>query len=139
MKIEYPAILSSAEEGGYLVNFPDFEGGVFTEGEALEDTLHNATEVLDLVLEDRLAKGEQIPEPGRSIEGAYMISPDAKIQSALLVRFTRGSRPLTDLAKSLKTSWPAASRLEDPRHWPSLRQLDKAAQALGKQLILSFK
>jgi hypothetical protein len=30
-------------------------------------------------------------------------------------------------------------RLEDPKHWPSLRQLENAASALGKRLVLSFE
>lgn len=43
------------------------------------------------------------------------------------------------MARVLETSWPAAKRLEDPRHWPSLKQLDKAATALGKRLMPSFE
>jgi predicted RNase H-like HicB family nuclease len=74
--LTYPAIITPAEEGGYLVNFPDFEGGAFTEGETLEEALYNAAEVLDLVLEDRRAKGQTIPAPGR-IDGpnVYMVVP----------------------------------------------------------------
>ena len=71
--------------------------------------------------------------------GAIYVAPDAKTQSALLIRRTRGARPLADLARVLETSWPAAKRLEDPRHWPSLKQLDKAATALGKRLMPSFE
>jgi antitoxin HicB len=29
--------------------------------------------------------------------------------------------------------------LEDAKHWPSLKQLDKAAAALGKRLVLSME
>jgi antitoxin HicB len=39
----------------------------------------------------------------------------------------------------MQTSWPAAQRLEDPRHSPSLKQLERAAAALGKRLVLSFE
>lgn len=64
MKIEYPAILTPAGEGGFLVDFPDFEGGAFTEGNTLEEALFNAAEVLGLILEARKAKGQPIPAPG---------------------------------------------------------------------------
>lgn len=64
MKIEYPAILTPAEKGGYLVDFPDFEGRAFTEGNTLDEALSNAAEVLGLILEDRRAKGQPIPAPG---------------------------------------------------------------------------
>jgi hypothetical protein len=39
----------------------------------------------------------------------------------------------------LSTSWPAVSRLEDPHHWPSLRQLEKYMAILGKKLVLSVE
>jgi antitoxin HicB len=41
--------------------------------------------------------------------------------------------------QALETSWPSAQRREDPKHWPNLRQLEKAAFALGKRLVLSFE
>jgi len=66
-------------------------------------------------------------------------SPSAGVQSAMLLRAARGERPLADLARALETSWAAAQRLEDPRHWPSLKQLDRAARVLGKRLVLSLE
>lgn len=67
--VEYPAILTPAEEGGFLVDFPDFEGEAFTEGDTLEEALHNAADVLSLVVEARRKRGLPIPEPGRRIDG----------------------------------------------------------------------
>lgn len=64
MKIEYPAILTPAEEGGFLVDFPDFGGELFTEGDTIEEALFNAADVLGLILEDRRAKGQPLPAPG---------------------------------------------------------------------------
>lgn len=64
VKIKYPAVLTPAEEGGYLVDFPDFEGGAFTEGDTEAEALSNAAEVLGLILEARKAKGQPIPAPG---------------------------------------------------------------------------
>ena len=68
-----------------------------------------------------------------------MVAPDAKTQAAVLIRLLRGERPISELARALETSWPSAQRLEDPKHWPSLRQLEKAATALGKRLVISFE
>ena len=61
------------------------------------------------------------------------------IEAAMLVRSARGDRSLSELARALNTSWPAAQRLEDPGHWPSLKTLDRAASALGKRLVLRFE
>jgi len=57
----------------------------------------------------------------------------------MLLREARGERPLAAMARALQTSWAAAQRLEDPRHWPSLKQLDRAASFLGKRLVLSLE
>ncbi|MDR0480968.1 MAG: hypothetical protein LBG66_03670, partial [Gallionellaceae bacterium] len=73
------------------------------------------------------------------VSGARYITPDAKTQSALLLRHARGDRSFSDLARALKTSWPQAKRLEDPTHWPSLKTLDRAARVLGKRLVLSIE
>lgn len=138
MEIRYPATLKSDESGGFLVQFVDLEEA-FTEGETREEALFNAAEVLTLTLEGRMDEGQDVPEPSQGVAGAVYVAPDAKTQAALLIRRARAGRPLADLARVLETSWPAARRLEDPSHWPSLKQLDKAAAALGKRLVLSFE
>ena len=51
----------------------------------------------------------------------------------------RGNKTLTELANAMDTTWIVAQRLENPKHWASLKQLDKAAKALGKRLILSLE
>jgi len=137
MNIHYPALLTP-DESGYCVQFVDLEEA-FTEGGTLDEALFNAAEVLTLTLDARMEENLPIPEPASGVESAYYVAPDAKTQAALLVRRARGDRPLADLARALETSWPAARRLEDGSHWPSLKQLDKAAAALGKRLVLSFE
>jgi antitoxin HicB len=116
MKIEYPAIFDPAEEGGYTITFPDFPEAI-SEGDTLEEANYNATEVLDLTLKSRMEDNEIIPLP-HSESGAnmHMIAPDVNIQAALLVKLNRGEKKFSDLARTLGTSWPAVSRLEDPKH-----------------------
>lgn len=137
MNIRYAAVIRPQKPGGYFVRFPDIEEAI-TQGETIDECLFNAAEVLSLVLDHRIAKGLPIPKPSR-IKNARMIAPDAKTQAAILVRMLRGRRPLSELARALETSWPSAQRLEDPKHWPTLRQLEKAASALGKRLVLSLE
>jgi antitoxin HicB len=137
MNIRYPATLTREADGGFLVQFLDFEEA-FTEGDSLEEALFNAAEVLTLTLDARIDEGIPIPEPS-VVADAHAIAPSAKVQAALLVRRARADRPFADLARALDTSWPAAKRLEDPRHSPTLKQLERAAAALGKRLVLSFE
>ena len=138
MEIHYPVVLEPQEGGGYFARFPDL-GDTFTEGDTEEETLFNAAEVLTGMLALKLEDGDAIPLPTPGLAGAHYIAPAAKVQAALLVRFTRGERSLAELARALNTSWPSAKRLEDPTHWPSLKTLDKAATAMGKKLVLGFE
>lgn len=135
MEIRYPAIIEEQTGGRFLVTFVDLSD-TFSEGETKEEALFNATEVLSAMLGWRLDEAKDVPAPSQKIKGAHYIAPDAKTQAAMLLRLVRGERSLSDLARALETSWPAAKRLENPAHWPSLKTLDRAAAALGKRLVL---
>ncbi len=128
------------KDARYFVEFPDIPEAI-TEGESLEEAYFNAQEVLTLAIEGRLEEGLEVPEPSRCNDGQQLISPSARAQAALLIRWAKrhGSHTTSELARSLNTSWPAISRLEDPKHWPSLRQLEKIANVLGQQLIISME
>ncbi|MDR3324044.1 MAG: type II toxin-antitoxin system HicB family antitoxin [Zoogloeaceae bacterium] len=138
MEIRYPAQIEQDAEGNYLVQFVDMED-TFTYGNTLEEALFNASEVLTGMLDTKINHNFEIAEPTPGLPNVHYIAPDAKTQAALLVKKARGDRSLADLARSLDTSWPAAQRLENPNHWPSLRALDRAAAALGKRLVLSME
>lgn len=138
MDVRYPALIIEDPAGGFCVRFPDMEEAI-TEGDSLEEALFNAAEVLTLTLEGRLTEGMDVPPPTPEMAGAVYVAPDAKTQGVMLLRAARGERSLADLARALETSWPQAKRLEDPRHWPSLKTLDRAARVLGKRLVLSIE
>ncbi|MBN8510390.1 MAG: type II toxin-antitoxin system HicB family antitoxin [Burkholderiales bacterium] len=138
MDIRYPATVEHQHDGSYLVRFIDLED-TFTEGKTKEEALFNAAEVLSAMLAWRLDAGKDVPPPSRKVRGAHYIAPDAKTQAAMLLRLARAERSVSDLARALETSWPAAKRLEDPTHWPSLKTLEKAAAALGKRLVLTLE
>jgi antitoxin HicB len=138
MKILYPAIVRKQKPSGYFVRFPDIKEAM-TQGETLEEALFNASEVLTLALDHRLERESALPLPSVPSTRAYLVAPDAKTQAAILVRLARGDRSVADLARVLGTSWPAVARLEDPRHSPTLRNLERTAAALGQRLIVSFE
>lgn len=138
MNTLYPATFTPQEPSGFHVQFVDMEN-VFTCGETVEECLFNGAEVLTGMLESYLDHGKDIPRPSENVKDAYYIAPDVKVQSALLIKWARGDRSMAEIARALETSWPAAQRLENPNHWATLKQLDKAAAALGKKLILSME
>ena len=126
MNVLYPAIFTyNRAEKRYTVRFLDLPEAI-TEGETLEEAFFNASEVLTLTLEGRVDEGMEIPMPSRR-KGAKLIAPSAKAQAALLMRWAKGEHTTAEIARALNTSWPAIARLEDPHHWPSLRQLERAA------------
>lgn len=141
MNVLYPAqITYDKTDHRFFVQFLDIPEAI-TEGESEEEALFNASEALTLAIEGRLEEGIDIPQPSRSRKQQTLISPSARAQASLLIRWAKllGDHTTSEIARSLNTSWPAISRLEDPKHWPSLRQLEKVANALGQQLILSME
>lgn len=137
MNVLYPAKISKESDGHYFVKFLDFSEAV-TDGETLDEALFNASEVLTLTLEGRMEEGMKIPKASKKGQGSHLIAPSARVQSAILFHLARQGYSKAELARALGTSWPAIQRLEDPKHWATLRQLEKAASALGKQLRIDF-
>jgi antitoxin HicB len=138
MDIHYPAIFEPQEPFGFFVRFIDIPEAI-TEGETADECMFNAAEVLSLILEEYVEAGRPIPFPTVGLKNARYIAPDAKVQAALLVRQARGDRSLEELARAMETSWPVAKRLENPRHYPTLKQLERAAAVMGKRLVLAFE
>jgi len=139
VKLEYPYTLEPQETGGFVVQFLDIEEA-FTEGATPEECAFNAAEVLTGILEQRLEDGMDIPLPSK--RGRRPVaSPSAAVQTAILMRMTRlaEGKTLAELARALGTSWPAVQRLEKPNANPTLKQLERAAHALGKRLVLEFE
>ena len=138
MDIRYPATVERQKDGTFFVQFVDLPD-TFSEGQTKEEALFNAVEVLSAMLAWRLDESKDVPAPSQRVKGVQYVAPDAKTQAAMLLRLARGERTLSDLARALETSWPAAKRLENPTHWPSLKTLDRAAAALGKRLLLTLE
>lgn len=75
MKYVYPAIFEPAEEGGYLVNFPDMSD-CFTDGDDMADALIMAKDVLEMTLAWYEDDKKPIPTPTdiKQIETPYAVS-----------------------------------------------------------------
>jgi antitoxin HicB len=116
MNIGYPYRVEADENGGFCIQFVDFENA-FTEGDSLEEAKFNAEEVLSLVLSCMLDDNEEIPEPSICPEGCFIATPELRIQAALLLRKAQGNKS----------------------EFRTLKQLDKAAKTLGKKLVLSLE
>ena len=56
----FTIVLESAEEGGFIVTVPAMPE-LGTQGDTYDEAMANAREAVELVIEDRLSRGETIP------------------------------------------------------------------------------
>jgi predicted RNase H-like HicB family nuclease len=56
----FTIVLEPAEEGGFVVTVPALPE-VGTQGDTYDEAMSNAREAIELVIEDRLSRGEPIP------------------------------------------------------------------------------
>lgn len=134
----YPARIWPGD-GVYYVQFLDLENG-FTFGDTLDQAKEMAADVLSALLASYIEHGETIPEPVvRKGKDIYLIAPDAKVQAALLLRSVRGNRPRSEVAQAMGTTWQAYQKIEQPTSNTTLNKLQKAAKALGVEVVLELR
>lgn len=66
MSRSFPVVLVPQPEGGYFVQCPTLPG-CYSQGETVEESLTNIKEAIELVIEDMIASGEQVPQVGAPI------------------------------------------------------------------------
>lgn len=66
------AVKLEVEEDGVNVTFRDFDD-VFTCGETIPHALEMAEDVLNLMIEQYLEDGKELPEPSKLMQGEYLI------------------------------------------------------------------
>jgi antitoxin HicB len=132
MSIQYKAIITEEQKGEFFVQFPALNEA-FTEGRTWKEALLNAAEVLNLSLEGRLIDGLEIPSPDveKCADNEYLMTPDANIQSALLIYFNRRHLSPTELTN-------IGQKIEYPKNNITLSELEKIAFTMGKKLIVDF-
>jgi predicted RNase H-like HicB family nuclease len=59
--VTLPVIVES-DEDGYFVSCPTLQG-CYSQGETYEEAIANIKDAIRLHLEDRLANGEEVPQP----------------------------------------------------------------------------
>ena len=134
----YPARIWQEDEV-YYVQFLDLPNG-FTYGNTLEEAKEMAADVLTALLSSALEHSEPIPEPGRGGEDVYLIAPEATVQAAILLRMARGERSEEEVAREIGTTWQAYHKMESTATAAvTLVNLQKAAKALGKELVIELR
>ncbi len=56
------SVIIEKDQDGYFASCPEFQG-CYTQGETYEEVLENIKDAIRLHIEDRMAAGEEIPQP----------------------------------------------------------------------------
>jgi antitoxin HicB len=139
--ITYQALFEPAEEGGFVITFPDLGHGA-TQGETEEDGMEMAADFMGIVIEEMIRRGQPLPEPkkyrGKHYRSVYLPAlPGAKAE--LYRQFQASEIKKAELARRLGISKGNIERLFDFKHSTRIEQLEAAFAAIGKKMIIEVR
>ena len=133
--MRYPAQFNVAEEGGFVVTFPDVPEAI-TQGESVEDALRHAADVLESALDYYIEEGLPIPAPSKPKRGQRLVELPASYAAKILLlneMAVQKVRP-AELARRLNVTRQEVNRLIDWRHTSKIDNIAGALKALGKTM-----
>jgi antitoxin HicB len=133
----WPVDLIPADEGGFIVNFPDMPNG-WSQGENRAEALAQAEDLLEEIVLGRMAYGEEVPLPSAANGRPTVALPAltaAKLEAYRAMRAAGLNKK--QLAERLGWQPSQVTRLFDGRHASRLDQIEAALRALGKRLVVS--
>jgi antitoxin HicB len=141
MKIQYPVRVHKVEEGGYRAEFPDLPGCV-TEGDTLKETLDNAQEALSGWIASRFERNYEVPTASSARgKNVHLVEPFPEVGVPLVLRKIRTEIGLTqkEVARKLDITYQTYQMWENPASAnPTIKQLAKVANAVGRKLVLEI-
>ena len=139
--MEYPNLFEPAEEGGFVITFPDFGWGV-SQGDNEEDALDMARDALLTMIAEHIRKGEDLPHPthprGKKCRMIQLPALQAA-KAGLYMAFRQSGMKKVELARALNIPKTNVDRLFDFRNHSRLDQLEAAFAAVGKRLVVSVQ
>jgi antitoxin HicB len=138
--MEYPAVFDAAEEGGFIVKFPDFDWGV-TQGDTEEEAREMAADAIRTMIRELIRQGKEIPSPGRPRGRKHRMIRLAALDAAktqLYMAFLGSGIHKAELARRLGIPKTTIDRLFDLDRHTRLDQMEAAFAALGKRLSIEI-
>jgi antitoxin HicB len=133
--LRYPVHLEAAEEGGFVVTFPDIPEAI-TQGESMGDALFHASDALETALEFYFEDRRPVPAPSKPKRGQPVVELPASLTAKVLLlneMVAQKIRP-AELARRLKVTPQEVTRLTDLRHTSRIDGIAGALKALGKTM-----
>ncbi len=136
---DYPVTLTP-DSGTTLVTFADVPEAI-TFGEDVAEALIHAVDALETALSFYVDARLPLPIPGKAKRGQKTVRPSALECAKLGVyqAMTEQGLRKAELARRLGWHMPQVDRLFDLRHASKFEQIETAAAALGKRLVLTIE
>ncbi|MDR1359660.1 MAG: type II toxin-antitoxin system HicB family antitoxin [Deltaproteobacteria bacterium] len=133
--MKYPCMLIADKNGGYVVAFPDIPEAA-TQGETEEEALAMAREALETALEFYFEDKRVVPHPSRPKPGQHVVDLPPSLSAKVLLlneMVIQNIRP-AELARRLKITPQAVTRMTDLKHSTRIDGIDAALRALGRRM-----
>jgi antitoxin HicB len=136
--MEYAALFEPADEGGYVITFPDFGWGV-SQGDNEQEARAMALALLQTLTQEHIRKGEALPRPSKPRGKKYRLIRLPALQGAkaeLYNAFMAAGIRKSEFGRRLGIPKTTVDRLFDFDNRTRLDQIEAAFQALGKQIAV---
>ncbi len=136
--LNYPVQLQAAEEGGFVVTFPDVPEAI-SQAEDTDEALLRAVDALETALEFYTDDGAALPIASKPKRGQATVRPSALACVKLCIYQAMRDEGVrkSELARRLGWHMPQIDRLLDLNHASRLDQAEAALNALGRRLEVS--
>lgn len=138
VNLNYPAIFDPAEEGGFVVTFPDVPEAI-TQGDDEGEALLNAIDALETALSFYTDESKDLPKASKPKRGQRVVRPSALASIKLAIYQTMRDEGIkkSELARRLGWHMPQVDRLLDLDHASRLDQVEAALGSMGHRLEVS--
>ena len=134
--LAYPIHLEPAEEGGFVVTFPDIPEAI-TQGEDEDEAMVWALDALETMLESYMDDRQSIPYPSPPYGRPVVVLPVVVAgKVALHNTLLDAGKKKADLARMLNLAPTLVDRLLSLRHKSRIEQIETALAAFGKKLVV---
>jgi antitoxin HicB len=135
---DFPVVLRSQPEGGFVVTFPDVPEAI-TQGEDREDALLHAVDALESALSFYVDDRRPLPIPRKARRGQAVVRPSVleSVKLAIYAEMLSQGVKKSELARRLGWHMPQVDRLLDLNHASRMEHLESAARSLGREIRLA--
>ncbi|MDQ2777797.1 MAG: type II toxin-antitoxin system HicB family antitoxin [Acidobacteriota bacterium] len=137
---QYPADFTPAEEGGFVISFPDVPEAI-TQGETPEQCIEQASDALEEAIIGRINTGEEIPLASEVQRGQFLIPVPAQtaFKAALYEEIRNQGLNKVEMAARLGIDEKEARRLLDPHHPSKLPRIAEILERVGKYIVVGVE